>query len=74
VKAALIGSARSSCSTCPCPIGLPTVFSSATKVLSILIAPEFESRFRPHRFENRKLRESAALDPSFDYQQRLVRI
>jgi hypothetical protein len=51
-----------------------TVFRSATKVLSTLIAREFESRFRPHRFENRKLRETAALDPSYDYQQCLVRI
>jgi hypothetical protein len=66
VKAALIGARQIAVQHCPCPIGLPVanVFRSATKVLSILIAREFESRFRRLRFENRKLRETAALDPS----------
>ena len=38
------------------------MFRSATKVLSILIARGFEPRFRPHRSENRELRETAAPD------------
>jgi 2-alkyl-3-oxoalkanoate reductase len=50
-----------------------TVFRSATKVPSILIPRRFESRFRPLRFENRKLRETLGWTPPLDYRQCLVR-
>jgi nucleoside-diphosphate-sugar epimerase len=49
------------------------LFRNATKVPSILIPRRFESRFKPLRFENRRLRETLGWNPLFDYQQCLVR-
>jgi nucleoside-diphosphate-sugar epimerase len=46
-----------------------TVFRSANKVPSILIPRRFESRLKPLRFENRKLRETLGWTPPLDYQQ-----
>jgi UDP-glucose 4-epimerase len=50
-----------------------TVFRSATKVPSVLIPRRFESRLKPLRFENRKLRETLGWTPPLDYQQCLAR-
>jgi len=50
-----------------------TVFRSATKVPSILIPRRLESRLRPLRFENRKLRETLGWTPPLNYQQCLMR-
>jgi UDP-glucose 4-epimerase len=49
-----------------------TVFRNASKVPSILIPRRLESRLRPLRFENRRLRETLGWTP-FDYQQCVVR-
>jgi UDP-glucose 4-epimerase len=50
-----------------------TVFRNASKLPSILIPRRFESRLKPLRFENRKLREALAWSPPFDYHQSLIR-
>jgi UDP-glucose 4-epimerase len=50
-----------------------TVFRRATKVPGILIASRFESRLKPLRFENRRLRETLGWTPPLDYQQCLAR-
>jgi nucleoside-diphosphate-sugar epimerase len=50
-------------------LAFATVFMRATKVPSILIPRRFESRLKPLRFENRRLRETLGLD----YQQCLAR-
>lgn len=50
-----------------------TVFRRATKVPSILIPNRFNSRLKPLRFENRRLRETLGWTPPFDYQQGLAR-
>ena len=50
-----------------------TVFRSATKVPSILIPRRLESRLKPLRFENRRLRETLVWTPPLDYQQCLAR-
>jgi UDP-glucose 4-epimerase len=50
-----------------------TIFRSATKVPGILIPRRFESRLKPLRFENRKLRETLGWTPPLDYQQCLAR-
>lgn len=50
-----------------------TVFRRATKVPSILIPRRFESRLKPLRFENRRLRETLGWSPPLDYQQCLAR-
>lgn len=47
-------------------------FRNATKVPSILIPNRFESRFKPLRFENRKLRNTLEWTPLLDYQQCLA--
>jgi UDP-glucose 4-epimerase len=49
------------------------VFSRATKVPSILIPRRFESRLKPLRFDNRKLRETLGWTPPLDYRQCLAR-
>jgi hypothetical protein len=54
-------------------LAFATVFKSATKVPSILIPSRLESRLRPLRFENRRLRETLGWTPPLDYQQCLVR-
>jgi len=50
-----------------------TVFRTATKVPSILIPRRLESRLKPLRFENRKLRETLGWTPPLDYQECLAR-
>jgi nucleoside-diphosphate-sugar epimerase len=50
-----------------------TVFRSAGKVPSILIPRRFESRLKPLRFENRRLRETLGWTPPLDYRQCLER-
>lgn len=50
-----------------------TVFRRATKLPGTLIPRRFESRFRPFRYENRKLRETLGWTPPLDYRQCLVR-
>ena len=50
-----------------------TVFRSATKVPSILIPRRLDSRLKPLRFENRKLRETLGWTPPFDYLECLER-
>lgn len=50
-----------------------TVFKSASKVPSILIPRRFESRLKPLRFENRKLRETLEWTPPLGYQECLER-
>ena len=50
-----------------------TVFRRATKVPTILIPRRLESRLKPLRFENRRLRETLGWTPPLDYQQCLVR-
>jgi len=54
-------------------LGFATVFRSASKVPSILIPRRFESRLKPLRFENHKLRKTLGWTPPLDYQQCLVR-
>jgi UDP-glucose 4-epimerase len=54
-------------------LAFATVFRTATKVPSILIPRRFESRLRPLRFENRKLRETLGWIPPLNYQQCLAR-
>lgn len=54
-------------------LGYVTVFRSATKVPSILIPRRFESRLKPLRFENRRLRETLGWTPPLDYRQCLER-
>jgi UDP-glucose 4-epimerase len=54
-------------------LAFATVFRRATKVPSILIPQRFESRFKPLRFENRKLRRTLGWTPPFDYGQSLER-
>lgn len=50
-----------------------TVFRRATKVPSILIPRRLESRLKPLKFENRKLRETLSWTPPLDYRQCLAR-
>ena len=50
-----------------------TVFRSASNVPSILIPRRLESRLKPLRFENRRLRETLGWTPPLDYQQCLER-
>jgi nucleoside-diphosphate-sugar epimerase len=54
-------------------LAFATVFKGATKVPSILIPCRFESRLKPLRFENRRLRETLGWIPPLDYQQCLAR-
>jgi nucleoside-diphosphate-sugar epimerase len=54
-------------------LAFATLFRTATKVPSILIPRRFESRLKPLRFENRKLRETLGWTPPMNYQQCLVR-
>jgi UDP-glucose 4-epimerase len=54
-------------------LAFATVFRNASKVPSILIPCRFESRLRPLRFENRRLRETLGWTPPLDYQQCLER-
>src|SRR5271165_5268355 len=54
-------------------LGSATVFRHATKVPGILMPRRFESRLKPLRFENRRLRETLEWIPPLDYQQCLVR-
>jgi UDP-glucose 4-epimerase len=54
-------------------LGFATVFRSATKVPGILMPDRFEARFKPLRFENRKLRETLGWSPRLSYQQCLER-
>jgi UDP-glucose 4-epimerase len=48
-------------------------FRRATKVPSMLSPRRFESRFKPLRYENRRLRETLGWTPPLDYQQCLAR-
>ena len=54
-------------------LAFATVFRRATKVPTILIPNRFESRLKPLRFDNRKLRETLGWTPPFDYEQCLER-
>jgi len=54
-------------------LAFATLFRRATKVPSILIPRRFESRLKPLRFENRKLRETLGWTPPLDYRQCLAR-
>src|SRR5208282_2920450 len=54
-------------------LAFATVFRPAAKVPSILIPRRLESRLKPRRFENRRLRETLGWTPPLDYQQCLVR-
>jgi hypothetical protein len=54
-------------------LAFATVFRRATEVPSILIPRRLESRIKPLRFENRRLRETLGWTPPLDYQQCLVR-
>ena len=54
-------------------LAFATVFRRATKVPSILIPRRFESRLKPLRFENRKLREWLGWTPPLNYQECLAR-
>jgi UDP-glucose 4-epimerase len=54
-------------------LAFATVFRRATKVPTILIPNRFESRLKPLRFENRKLRETLGWTPPLNYEQCLVR-
>jgi nucleoside-diphosphate-sugar epimerase len=54
-------------------LAFATVFRLATKVPGILIPSRFESRFKPLRFQDRRLRETLAWNPPLDYQQCLAR-
>ena len=54
-------------------LAFATIFRRATKVPSILIPRRLESRLKPLRFENRKLRQTLGWIPPLDYQQCLAR-
>ncbi|HSQ66380.1 MAG TPA: NAD(P)-dependent oxidoreductase [Polyangiaceae bacterium] len=54
-------------------LGFATVFRSATKVPGLLIPDRFESRFKPLRFDNRRLRETLGWTPPLDYRECLRR-
>ncbi len=54
-------------------LGFATVFRRASKVPGILTPHKFELRFRPLRFENRKLQDTLGWTPPFDYRQCLAR-
>jgi 2-alkyl-3-oxoalkanoate reductase len=54
-------------------LAFATVFRHATKVPSILIPRRLESRLKPLRFEDRKLRETLGWKPPLNYQQCLAR-
>lgn len=54
-------------------LAFATVFRTATKVPSILIPRRFESRLKPLRFDNRKLRETLGWNPPLDYKRCLAR-
>ena len=54
-------------------LAFATVFRRATKVPSILIPRRLESRLKPLRFENRRLRETLGWTPLLDYRQCLAR-
>jgi 2-alkyl-3-oxoalkanoate reductase len=54
-------------------LAFATVFRRATKVPSILIPRRLESRLKPLRFENRRLRETLGWTPPLDYCQCLAR-
>jgi 2-alkyl-3-oxoalkanoate reductase len=54
-------------------LAFATVFRSASKVPSILIPRRLESRLKPLRFENRRLRETLGWTPRLDHQQCLER-
>ena len=54
-------------------LAFATIFRRATKVPTILIPRRFESRLKPLRFENRRLRETLGWSPPLDYQQCLAR-
>jgi UDP-glucose 4-epimerase len=54
-------------------LAFATVFRRATKVPSIFIPRRFESRLKPLRFENRRLRELLGWAPPLDYQECLAR-
>ena len=54
-------------------LAFSTVFKGATKVPSILIPRRFESRLKPLRFENCRLRDTLGWTPPLDYQQCLMR-
>jgi 2-alkyl-3-oxoalkanoate reductase len=54
-------------------LAFATVFRRATKVPSILIPRRLESRLKPLRFENRRLRETLGWAPPLDYEQCLAR-
>ena len=50
-----------------------TVFRRAAKVPSILIPERFESRLKPLRFDNRRLRETLDWTPPFSYRECLAK-
>ena len=54
-------------------LAFATIFRRATKVPSIFIPRRFESRLKPLRFENRRLRELLGWAPPLDYQECLAR-
>jgi hypothetical protein len=54
-------------------LAFATVFRRATKAPTILIPRRLESRLKPLRFENRRLRETLDRTSRRDYQQCLVR-
>ena len=54
-------------------LAFATVFRTATKVPSILIPRRLESRLKPLRFENRRLRETLGWTPPLDYRRCLAR-
>jgi 2-alkyl-3-oxoalkanoate reductase len=54
-------------------LAFATVFRRATNVPSILIPNRLDSRLKPLRFENRRLRETLGWTPPLNYQQCLAR-
>jgi nucleoside-diphosphate-sugar epimerase len=54
-------------------LGYAAVFKRTTKAPSIVIPRKFETRFKPLRYDNRRLRETLGWAPPLDYQQCLVR-
>jgi 2-alkyl-3-oxoalkanoate reductase len=54
-------------------LAFATIFRRATKVPTILIPRRFESRLKPLRFDNRKLRETLGWTPPLGYRQCLAR-
>jgi nucleoside-diphosphate-sugar epimerase len=54
-------------------LGFATVFRTATKVPGILVPPRFDARFKPLRFESRKLRAALGWSPPLDYKKCLAR-